>query len=123
MALFPKILLGTMAKKINTEETSHAEAYEPTPVERTDTSETVPAETGQSGTAVTAQQEKPAGKNHEGTQAADSRVLGLLKKFPAYASLYIDAHGGTFTPDTPPAIRGKAELYKNPYYNELKTKV
>lgn len=46
----------------------------------------------------------------------------LLKKFPAYPSLYIDTHGGTYAPDTAAAIRGKAVLYRNPFYNELKKK-
>jgi hypothetical protein len=45
-----------------------------------------------------------------------------LEKFPAYPSLYIDRHGGTYTPDTAATVRGGAVLYKNPFYNELKTK-
>ena len=43
-----------------------------------------------------------------------------VEKFPAYPSLYIDTHGGTYAPDTAAAIRGKAVLYRNPFYNELK---
>lgn len=50
----------------------------------------------------------------------DAFASELLKKFPGYPSLYIDAHGGTFSPDTPAAIRGKAVLYENPFYNQLK---
>lgn len=69
------------------------------------------------------QSQKPAEKNHKGAQTTDVRTLDLLKKFPIYASLYIDVHGGTFAPDTPAVIRGEAVLYKNPYYDELKTHV
>lgn len=43
-------------------------------------------------------------------------VLAILKKFPDYKELYIDADGSMYTPQTAPAIRGKAILYKNPYY-------
>lgn len=40
----------------------------------------------------------------------------ILKSFRSYETLYVDAQGGVFTPDTPEIIRGKATLYKNPYY-------
>ncbi len=40
----------------------------------------------------------------------------ILKSYPEYESLYIDSHGGCFTNDTPSVVRGKAILYKNPYY-------
>ena len=43
-------------------------------------------------------------------------VLAILGKFPDYKELYIDADGSMYTPQTTPAIRGKAILYKNPYY-------
>jgi hypothetical protein len=43
-------------------------------------------------------------------------VEAILKSFPTYESLYIDSHGGIYTPATAPAIRGNAILYKNPYY-------
>ena len=43
-------------------------------------------------------------------------VLAILGKFPDYKELYIDADGSMYTPQTAPAIRGKAILYKNPYY-------
>jgi hypothetical protein len=41
----------------------------------------------------------------------------ILKSFPQYESLYIDAHGGAFTSSTSQKIRGNATLYKNPYHN------
>ena len=44
------------------------------------------------------------------------QVLAILGKFPDYKELYIDADGSMYTPQTTPAIRGKAILYKNPYY-------
>lgn len=40
----------------------------------------------------------------------------LLGKYPSYPELYIDAQGGVYTPGTAPTIRGKATLYKNPYF-------
>ena len=43
-------------------------------------------------------------------------VLAILGKFPGYKELYIDADGSMYTPQTSPAIRGKAVLYRNPYY-------
>lgn len=111
-----------MAKKINTGEPPHAEACDTVPAGKAGTAETAPVETGQPETTEQAQPEKPAEKNHEGIPATEPHTLDLLKKFPAYASLYIDSHGGVFAPDTAAAIRGEAVLYKNPYYNELKTK-
>lgn len=74
------------------------------------------------GRRLPSKPEKPAEENHTGAQTRDAHVLDLLKKFPSYPSLYIDAHGGTFSPDTPAAIRGEAVLYENPFYNELKNK-
>ena len=47
---------------------------------------------------------------------ADEIRLAILGKFPDYKELYIDADGSMYTPQTAPAIRGKAILYKNPYY-------
>ena len=64
-----------------------------------------------------------AGKGNAGSEeTTEPHILSLLKKFPAYPSLYIDTHGGTYAPDTAAAIRGKAVLYRNPFYNELKKK-
>lgn len=104
-----------MAKKINTEEkpqTGTDGTLQNEAPGMADTPDgTAPA---CSGTAA------PAEENHQGAQAPDAHVLELLKKFPGYPSLYIDAHGGTFSPDTPAAIRGKAVLYENPFYNRLK---
>ena len=66
---------------------------------------------------------KTAGKGNAGSEeTTEPHILSLLKKFPAYPSLYIDTHGGTYAPDTAAAIRGKAVLYRNPFYNELKKK-
>ncbi|KAA6302863.1 MAG: hypothetical protein EZS26_001033 [Candidatus Ordinivivax streblomastigis] len=42
----------------------------------------------------------------------------ILKSFLQYETLYIDAHGGAFTPSTSQKIRGNATLYKNPYHNK-----
>ena len=106
-----------MAKKINTEEEPQKEgnkvaAPEPIP----ETSEKISA---------TVEDKRPVPAENTGNtedEAADPYILALLEKFPAYPSLYIDRHGGTYTPDTAATVRGGAVLYKNPFYNELKTK-
>lgn len=126
----PKFFPTTMPKKINTEERPLTEADD-TLRDETTTAAGIPDETGaghseaasnRSGTKTLAKPEKPAEENHTGAQTPDTHVLDLLKKFPSYPSLYIDVHGGTFSPDTPAAIRGEAVLYENPFYNELKNK-
>jgi hypothetical protein len=68
-------------------------------------------ETGSAGTKPeTIPQTKPA------TDSFPPFVEAILKTFPSYESLYIDAQGGIYTPATPPAVRGNATLYKNPHY-------
>jgi hypothetical protein len=107
-----------MAKKINTEEKP--------PVTTEDTPQGGPVNTTETanGTepvhAETAPPAKPEERERAEARMPDSFASELLKKFPGYPSLYIDAHGGTFSPDTPTAIRGKAVLYENPFYNQLK---
>lgn len=46
----------------------------------------------------------------------EAHVLAILEAFPNYGKLYVDRHGGIYTPDTPEAIRGTAALYTNPYF-------
>lgn len=41
----------------------------------------------------------------------------LLKMYSDCPEIYVAPSGSVFTPDTKPAIRGNAILYKNPYYN------
>lgn len=52
------------------------------------------------------------------TKEPDGYILGILKSYPQYQSLYVDRLGGVFTPDTSARIRGGATLYKNPYYKQ-----
>ena len=103
----------TMAKKTITEEAP-----------KTDEQVTQTTEEVQTVAAETPAEETPQTENKQPTneekREADPHILAILKKFPAYESLYIDTHGGTYTPNTPAAIRGKATLYKNPYFDELK---
>ena len=40
----------------------------------------------------------------------------ILRTLTGYAELYIDPQGGTFTVDSPPALRAAATRYTNPYY-------
>ena len=100
----------SMAKKTITEEAP-----------KTDEQVTQTTEEVQTVAAETPAEETPQIENKQPTneekREADPHILAILKKFPAYESLYIDTHGGTFTPA---AIRGKATLYKNPYFDELK---
>ena len=103
----------SMAKKTNTEEPP-----------KTDEQVTQTTEEVQTVAAETPAEETPQTENKQPTyeekREADPHILAILKKFPTYESLYIDTHGGTYTPNTPAAIRGKAVLYKNPYFDELK---
>ena len=103
----------TMAKKTITEEAP-----------KTDEQVIQTTEEVQTATTETPTEETPKTENKQPTneekREADPHILAILKKFPAYESLYIDTHGGTYTPNTPAAIRGKAVLYKNPYFDELK---
>lgn len=48
----------------------------------------------------------------------EAYVLSVLQAFPSYEQLYVDKHGGAFTPDTPESLREMATLYKNPYYTK-----
>lgn len=103
----------SMAKKTITEEAP-----------KTDEQVTQTTEEVQTVAAETPAEETPQTENKQPTneekREADPHILAILKKFPAYESLYIDTHGGTYTPNTPATIRGKAVLYKNPYFDELK---
>ena len=103
----------TMAKKTITEEAP-----------KTDEQVIQTTEEVQAATTETPTEETPKTEDKQPTieekREADPHILAILKKFPTYESLYIDTHGGTYTPNTPAAIRGKATLYKNPYFDELK---
>lgn len=61
--------------------------------------------------------EKP--EERTGTESGDRDSgcgVGHSREISDYKELYIDADGSMYTPQTTPAIRGKAILYKNPYY-------
>lgn len=103
----------TMAKKTITEEAPKTDEQV---IQTTEEVQTVAAETP---AEETPQKDNKQPTNEE-KREADPHILAILKKFPTYESLYIDTHGGTYTPNTPAAIRGKAVLYKNPYFDELK---
>ena len=103
----------TMAKKTITEEAPKADE------QVIQTTEEVQATTTEASTEETPKTEDKQPTNEE-KREADPHILAILKKFPTYEALYIDTHGGTYTPNTPAAIRGKATLYKNPYFDELK---
>lgn len=103
----------TMAKKTITEEAPKTDEQV---IQTTEEVQTVAAETP---AEETPQKENKQPTNEE-KREADPHILAILKKFPTYESLYIDTHGGTYTPNTPATIRGKAVLYKNPYFDELK---
>ena len=103
----------TMAKKTITEEAPKTDE------QVIQTTEEVQTATTEDRTEETPKTEDKLPTNEE-KREADPHILAILKKFPTYESLYIDTHGGTYTPNTPAAIRGKATLYKNPYFDELK---
>ena len=113
-----------MAKKINTEETPQTDNNNiPAPeAQAVPVPETASENLGTGGETEDRLPAKTSGKGNAGSEeTTEPHILSLLKKFPAYPSLYIDTHGGTYAPDTA-AIRGKAVLYRNPFYNELKKK-
>ena len=103
----------TMAKKTITEEAPKTDE------QVIQTTEEVQTATTEDPTEETPKTEDKQPTNEE-KREADPHILSILKKFPTYESLYIDTHGGTYTTNTPAAIRGKATLYKNPYFDELK---
>ena len=103
----------TMAKKTITEEAPKTDE------QVTQTTEEVQTVAPETPAEETPQKENKQPTNEE-KRETDPHILAILKKFPAYESLYIDTHGGTYTPNTPATIRGKAVLYKNPYFDELK---
>ena len=91
-----------------------------TTIPETDT--TQPDATVAAPSAATVEKDTASEKNPKKEQAPKAAteipaaVLAILGKFPDYKELYIDADGSMYTPQTTPAIRGKAILYKNPYY-------
>ena len=91
-----------------------------TTIPETDT--TQPDATVDAPSAATVEKDTASEKNPKKEQAPKAAteipaaVLAILGKFPDYKELYIDADGSMYTPQTTPAIRGKAILYKNPYY-------
>lgn len=123
----PKFYPTIMAKKINTGETPQTVTDDTLRQEAAGTTD-APAETAAEHPAPTKNctepeaAAKPAEADRQEARTPDPHILELLKKFPAYPSLYIDAHGGTFSPDTAAAIRGKAVLYRNPFHHESKNK-
>jgi hypothetical protein len=99
-----------MAKRITTEEGRSASNEEDTtPNDR------LPKEIKQGEEEKTAPEAKPEKPE---TEDYPPFVGEILKAFPLYESLYIDAHGGTFTPNTPEKVRAKAPRYRNPYYKK-----
>lgn len=51
----------------------------------------------------------------------DDFVMRALRLYPGYKSLYVDRHGGVYTPDTAAPLRKGAILYDNPFYKSFKT--
>ena len=87
-----------------------------TTIPETDT--TQPDATVAAPSAATVEKDTASEKEQAPKAATEipAAVLAILGKFPDYKELYIDADGSMYTPQTTPAIRGKAILYKNPYY-------
>jgi hypothetical protein len=94
-----------MAKKINPDSPA---SIEPTGEDISKTADNTQVET-----AV------PAPANED---EPDEFVIEILRLYPGYESLYVDRHGGVYTPDTAVLLRREAVLYKNPFYKSFKTK-
>lgn len=48
--------------------------------------------------------------------AVPEYVDAILKKYPNYAKLAVDAQGGVYTEESQHLSKGGAILYQNPYY-------
>lgn len=59
--------------------------------------------------------EKTASVTAQNT-AIPEYVDAILKKYPNYANLAVDAQGGVYTEDSQHLSKGEAILYQNPYY-------
>lgn len=103
-----------MAKQKNPIETQFPEGAET--FQQTDSTQATQPSQPKPETVSSAEKrpEKP------GEPEPDSFVLGILQSFSTHETLYVDRHGGAFTPDTPVGIRGDAVLYANPFYKSKK---
>lgn len=119
----PQFSFDNMAKKINNEETPQNLESSATPtVAEQEAEKNIQNETLQPQAETSEKSQKQSEKQTQGQETSDPHILELLKKFPRYPTLYIGNGGSTFSPDTAPVIRGKAVLYKNPYFNQSKSK-
>lgn len=82
------------------------------PIEETESDET---EVSQDPEGEEQEEEVPV-KKEPWTKIIPRHVGDVLKVYHRYQNLYVDDKGGVYTEDTIEAIRGEAELYKNPYY-------
>lgn len=94
-----------MAKKINPDSPA---SIEPTGEDTTKIVDNIQVEA-----------EPPAPTN---VDEPDEFVTQILRLYPGYESLYVDRHGGVYTPDTAAHLRQGAILYKNLFYKSFKTK-
>ena len=127
-----------MAKKKTEDETPKEEAVETKVVEETVTEEAHDEPQGEAGDEAPATQEttdetpkeeavetkvveetKPEPVAKE--QDIPKDVLKILAIFPEMEFLDVGKGGGIWTKGTPESIRGKAVLYKNPYFKNEKT--
>ena len=127
-----------MAKKKTENETPKEEVVETKVVEETVTEETHDEPKGEAGDEAPATQEttdetpkeevvetkvveetKPEPVAKEKDIPVD--VLKILAIFPEMEFLYVGKGGGIWRNGTPKSIRGKAVLYKNPYFKNNKT--
>ena len=102
-----------------TEETHdepQGEAGDEAPVTQETTDET-PKEEAVETKVVEETKPEPVAKE----QDIPKDVLKILAIFPEMEFLYVGKGGGIWTKGTPESIRGKAVLYKNPYFKNEKT--
>jgi hypothetical protein len=64
------------------------------------------------------EQEVKATKKTKTVVEIPAHVDKILKIYPNYAELYVDAKGGVFPKGTKPNLVANAILYQNPYYNK-----
>ena len=127
-----------MAKKKTEDETPKEGAVETKVVEETVTEEAHDEPQGEAGDETPATQETTDETPKEGAvetkvveevkpepvakeQDIPKDVLKILAIFPEMEFLYVGKGGGIWRDGTPECIRGKAVLYKNPYFKNNKT--
>ncbi len=111
-----KVVEETVTEETHDEE-PQGEAGEEAPATQETTEETPKEEESVETKVVEETKPEPVAKE----QDIPEDVLKTLAVFPEMEFLYVGKGGGIWRNGTPESIRGKAVLYKNPYFKNDKT--